>query len=140
MKKILWLFTALFIITSCSLDPDPQADYYYEFLPTHSVYMPRKMTPGKSYKIKVEYSKPNGCYLFDRFYNEKEGESILIAVQAIVREDAECKKFETAVLEEATFTFKCPADYIAGSYVFKFYIGLDEQGNRKYEEVAIPVY
>ena len=139
MKKILALCAMLFIITSCSLDPDTQPSYYYEFLPTEAVYIPNSVMPGKTYKIKVQYSKPTGCHLFDRFYTEKEGEAILIAVQAIVREDGECNKSTKDILEDATFTFKCPADYAGTGYTFKFYVGTNQEGTKEYEEVVIPV-
>lgn len=139
MKKILALCIALFIVVSCSLDPDPQPSYYYEFLPTKAVYIPSSVIPGKNYKIRVKYLKPTGCHLFDRFYTEKDGEAILIAVQAIVREDSQCSKAATDILEDATFTFKCPANYSGHGYTFKFYVGTNQDGTKEYEEVVIPV-
>jgi hypothetical protein len=139
MKKILLLLTALFIISSCSLDEDTQPDYLIEFLPADAVIIPTAVRAGRTYHVKVLYTKPNGCYLFDQFYTEREGDAILIAVQAAVRVDSECKKYENTQQEDQTFTFTCDFNYAADSYIFKFYTGLDIKGNKTYQQVEIPV-
>ncbi len=139
MRKILLLLATLLVISSCSLEPDPQADYYVEFLPADGVIIPHFVVPGESYQVTVLYTKPNGCYLFDRFHTEQEGDAILIAVQAAVRMDSECKKYENMQQEDHSFTFKCAENLTTNSYIFKFYTGLDDNGNKTYEQVEIPV-
>ena len=139
MRKILLLLTTLFVITACSLDSDSQPDYYIEFIPADAVLIPVAVTPGETYTVRVAYTKPNGCYLFDRFHTEKEGDAVLIAVQAAVRVDSECKKYENQQPEDQSFTFTCPETYALNSYIFKFYNGLDVNGNKTYKQVEIPV-
>jgi hypothetical protein len=139
MKKILLLFVALIAITSCSLEPDEDVKYNVEFLPIDWVLIPEYVTSGHTYEVRAGFTKPNGCYLFDHFHSEKDGDAVIIAVQAMVRVDNECKKYENQSLEEQTFTFSCDDSYTADSYIFKFYTGLDVQGNKTYTEVVIPV-
>ena len=139
MRKILLLLTTLFIIISCTLEPDSQPNYSIEFIAADGVIVPSWVTKGRTYEVTVAYTKPTGCYLFDRFHTEKDGDSILIAVQAAVKNDSECKKYEIDQLEEQSFTFTCPADYALECYIFKFYTGLDNNGIKTYEQVKIPV-
>jgi hypothetical protein len=139
MKKILLLFTALFIISSCTLEPDDEQKYGVEFLPVDWVIYPEYVTVGNTYEVRAGYTKPNGCYLFDRFYSEQDGSAVLIAVQTMVRTDGECKNYETDSHDEQTFTFSCDEAYTASSYIFKFYTGLDVQGNKTYTQIEIPV-
>jgi len=140
MKKILLLFTALFIISSCSLDPDEDIKYNVEFLPIEAVLIPEYVVPGHTYEVRAKFIKPNGCYLFDRFHSEKDGESVIIAVQTMVRQEGECKKYETNTIEERSFTFSCDESYTSSNaYYFKFFRGLDVEGNKTYTQVMIPV-
>lgn len=140
MKKILLLFTALFILSSCSLEPDDSPAYNVEFLPIDWVLIPEYVVPGHTYEVKAGYTKPNGCYLFDQFHSERDGAAIIIAVQAVVRVDAECKKYENSNKDEQTFTFKCDEAYTTGnSYTLKFFNGIDVEGNKTYFDVVIPV-
>lgn len=140
MKKILLLLTTLFIISSCTLEPEEDHDYYVEFLPIDAVLIPEYVIPGHSYEVRAKFTKPNGCYLFDRFHTEKDGNAVLIAVQTAVRTDGECRNYEVETLEERGFTFTCSDSYTADSYTFKFYTGLDIDGNKTYSDVVIPVY
>lgn len=132
MKKLFLLLSTLFIISSCSLDED-KPQYVMEFLPIQSVEYPEYLVPGETYQMKVKYIKPNGCYVFDRFHIEEDGNAILIAVQTMFRIDSECKKTENIIAEES-FTFKCKEASADGedTYVFKFYTGLDAKGNKTY--------
>lgn len=139
MKKILLLFTALFLISACSLEEEPEQEYYVEFLPIEAVLIPEYVTLGHTYEVRVKYTKPNGCYLFDRFHTEKYGEAVIIAVQTAVRRDGECRNYEIASVEEKSFTFTCAETYAYNRYIFKFYTGLDIEGNKTYAEVVIPV-
>lgn len=139
MKKILLLLTALFIISSCSLEPDDEQKYAVEFLPADRVIYPEFVVPGHTYEVWVGFTKPNGCYLFDHFYSEQDGDAVLIAVQVLVRTDGECKNYETDTYSEQKFSFSCDEAYTASSYIFKFYTGLDVQGNKTYSQIVILV-
>jgi len=139
MKKILLLLTTLFLLNACSLDEDPKQDFFVEFLPMEIVHTPEYVSLGKPCEIKIKYQKPNGCYLFERFHIEKDGDAYLVAVQTVVRPNAECLKVTDITPEERSFTFKPSDTYSSGSYILKFYKGLDVNGNRTYTQVNIPV-
>lgn len=138
MRKILVLLGALFIIASCTMDDGP-LKMQVEFLPALSVEAPKYMTPGGTYEFKVKYKRPTDCYYFDGFYYEPEGDLHMIAVQALVIKDAECQSLESLEPEEATFEVSCSPLYTQSNYVFKFYKGVDEDGNQLFLEVDIPV-
>lgn len=140
MKKILLLLTTLFIISSCSLDSDENPRYSVEFLPIEAVLIPEYVVPGHTYEVRAKFIKPNGCYLFDRFHTEKDDEAVIIAVQTMVRQEGECKKYETHTVEERSFTFSCDESYTSSNaYYFKFFTGYDVEGNKTYAQVVIPV-
>ncbi len=138
MKKILVLLGIVWLIASCSMDED-NLRFQVEFIPVISVEAPEYMQPGHTYEFKVKYSRPTDCYYFDGFYHEPDGNAHIIAIQALVIQDAECLPIETLVPEEGIFQISCATDYTASSYLFKFYQGDDEQGEPKYLDMEIPV-
>jgi hypothetical protein len=141
MRKILLLVTALFIICSCSMDDGGDPQFHVEILPVSSVTnLPRFVTPGRTYDLKAIYEKPTSCHTLGKFYDEKEANIITMWLQTVVVEDPECEdEVNTMVMEEATYTFKCPATYQASTCVFRFYSGNDSYGNPVYIEEEIPV-
>jgi len=138
MKKILALLGALFIITSCSLEED-KLKFEMEFLPAVPVGLPEYMQPGQTYEFRVQYSRPTDCYYFDGFYYEADGDTHIIAVQALVIKDAECNPIETLTPEEGTFQVTCAPNYTLSNYHFKFYQGEDASGVQQFMDVVIPV-
>lgn len=139
MKKILLLLTTLFILASCSIDDEPQQDFYVDFLPMEIVHMPQYVQTGKPCEIRVRYQKPNGCHVFERFHTETEGNAILIAVQTVVKPDAECLNATKLEPEERSFTFTPSELYNSGVYILKFLKGVDNNGNRTYTQVEMRV-
>lgn len=139
MRKLLLLFSTLFIICSCSLEGD-EPQFHMEFLPAESITYPAYLIPGETYQITVQFVRPTGCYLFDHFNTEQTGDAIFIAVQALVKQDGECKKTENIIGEES-FTFTCKDDFNEDdTYIFKFYTGLDENGKKKYFELKYELH
>ncbi len=139
MKKILALLGALFIIISCSLDED-RLKFEMEFLPAVAVEVPEFMQPGHTYEFKIKYNRPTDCYYFDGFYYEPDGNAHIVAVQALVIQDAECKTLEALVPEEGIFQVTCSPNYSLSSYHFKFYQGEDATGEQQFLDVEIPVH
>lgn len=141
MKKLL-LFAAMLIIAgACSYD-DNTAKFEVEFLPIESIAMPESMEPGHYYDITVYYKRPDDCHYFDGFYTEKDSQSEILAVQALVIQDANCISLEDQEPESATYNFKCPDNIGTSSYTsyeFKVYKGIDGSGNRIFETVEVPV-
>jgi len=139
MKKILLFLTTLLIVVSCTVDDEPQQDFFVEFLPMEIVHVPQYVQTGMPCEIKVRFKKPNGCYLFERFHTEQEKEAILIAVQTIVKPDNECLKVTDIVAEERSFTFTPSELYNSGVYILKFLKGIDSNGNKTYTQVEMHV-
>lgn len=138
MKKILALIGAVFLITSCSLEED-KLKFQMEFLPAVAVEVPEYMQPGQTYEFKVKYNRPTDCYYFDGFYYETQGNAHVVAVQALVIQDAECKPIEPLLPEEGTFQVTCSPGYTLDSYLFKFYQGENSSGDQQFFQVEIPV-
>ena len=138
MKKLVLLFAALFLITSCSMD-DNTPTFHVEFIPVESVEMPEYFSPGGTYLIKVKYKRPTDCHFFDGFYYEESGLALKVAVQTLVIEDAKCESLEREEPEEATFEFNCSTTSSMTSYVFEFYTGMDEEGQPTYKQMEVPV-
>ncbi len=139
MKKILVLLGVLCLFASCSMEED-RLKFDMEFLPALAVEVPEYMQPGQTYEFKVKYNRPTDCYYFDGFYYEQEGDINIVAVQALVIQDADCLPLESPVHEEATFQVTCSPFYTASTYHFKFYKGEGTTaGVQEFLEVEIPV-
>lgn len=138
MKKLVLFFTALLLISSCSMD-DNTPTFHVEFIPVESVEMPEYFAVGGTYQIKVKYKRPTDCHFFDGFYYEENGLALKVAVQTLVIEDAKCASLEGEEPEEATFEFNCSTTSDATSYMFEFYTGQDEQGQPIYMQMVVPV-
>ena len=123
------------------MEPDEAPQYTVEFLPADWVIYPQWVEAGRNYEVRVGFTKPNGCYLFDRFTSEKDGNAVLIAVQTMVRLEGECRNYENESKVEQSFTFTCDESYALtnNSYTFKFFSGYDVEGNKTYEQIVIPV-
>jgi hypothetical protein len=138
MKKIFVLLGMICLLASCSMDDD-RVKFEMEFLSAVPVELPEYMQPGQTYEFRLQYSRPTDCYYFDGFYYEAEGNSHVIAVQALVIVDAECVSLEGNAPEEAVFQVTCAPNYQLSSYHFKFYQGEDASGVQQFMEVDIPV-
>jgi len=134
MKKLIVFFVLLGTLVSCSLDDDNSVNYHFEILPIESVEIPDQFTLGETYPITVHYIKPSSCYVFNDFYYVKELNERTIAVVNTVYENQSCT--EAQEMAEATFNFFVTSN---GTYVFKFWQGVDESGNDLYYIVEVPV-
>ncbi len=138
MKKILLLLGVICLISSCSMEED-RVKFDIAFLPAVAVEVPEYMQPGQTYDFKIKYNRPTDCYYFDGFYYEPDGNAHIVAVQALVIRDADCKAIDTLVPEEGTFQVTCSPLYTESSYHFKFYKGENANGDQEFMEVEIPV-
>ncbi|MBF00454.1 lipoprotein [Flavobacterium coralii] len=141
MKKLLLLLVLVAGLSACSLEEDtPQ--FEVAFLPVESLELPESMVPGHTYPIKIYYKRPDDCHYFDGFYTEKANDSEILAVQALVIQDAKCKSLESEEAEWAMYDFTCPNNLDItqySAYSFQIFKGVDSQGNRIFETVSVPV-
>ena len=57
MKRILFLFSLVFLLNACSLEDD-SINYHYEILPVDSFELPETFTFGETYALKIYLKDP----------------------------------------------------------------------------------
>lgn len=134
MKKIIALLSLFLVITSCSVSND-EPNFHYELLPIQDVEIPTEFVMGETYQITLWYYKPSTCHGFGGFYYEKNLNERTIAIQSIVQDESTCTPL-TNELVSATLDFYVTNN---GSYVFKFWQGVDDNGEDVFYEVEVPV-
>ena len=137
MKKSLFLIL-FWCLVSCSIDDTVTEDFRFEILPIESVEMPTEMQFGEVYTIEYSYYKPTTCHIFSDLYYQSEGNFRTIAViNTVVNEinDVVCEPVNELVTN--TFLFRCEST--AGSYVFQFWQGENEQGEDLYLSYEVPI-
>ncbi|MFH4963751.1 hypothetical protein V8G69_02000 [Gaetbulibacter sp. M235] len=134
MKKLILLSLFLILFASCSLD-DKTVDYNLEILPIESVDIPESFTLGETYPITVSYLKPSTCHTFKEFYYLKNNNERTVAVINYDYIDNNCTDLEDELVE-ATFNFVVTGN---GSYIFKFWQGVDENDVDQYLIIEVPV-
>lgn len=133
MKKFALFFIAILTMNSCNIE-DSSPKFHYEILPIESYTVPQSFVLGQTYPIKVKYKKGTNCNQFQGFYYEKNLNVRTVAIQTLVAENTTCTIDTTSV--EVSFNFYVTSN---GSYIFKFFKGVDEVGNDLFHEVEIPV-
>jgi len=137
IKKILVCFIAV-LFFSCSID-DTAPSSYQELLAVESVEMPEVFERGMSYQISLTYLRPTNCHAYNGIYYLKYNNERTVAIISTVFEgNGNCETYEANLvpLEDASFNF-LPTEI--GSYIFKFWKGLDADGQDEYLIMEIPV-
>lgn len=134
MKKIFLLLSLVFTVVSCSVNND-EPNFHYELLPIQEVEIPSEFVMGETYQIKMWYYRPSTCHSFGGFYYEKNLNERTIAIQNTVQEESTCTTL-TDELVYATLDFYVTNN---GSYVFKFWQGVDDNLEDVFYEVEVPV-
>ena len=139
MKKLVTLLMlaviATFTFSACSIEDD-SPNYHFEFMPVDSVSVPESFVMGQSYVIKAYYKRPTECHFEEGFYYERDLNTRTFALQSRVLDQANCAPIVNGPLLEAKFNFFVNSN---GSYLFKFYTGENEAGEKTFLEYEIPV-
>lgn len=133
MKRLIIITLSLLLFASCSKDDGPE--YSFEILPVESVNMPESFTLGDIYPITVSYLRPTTCYSFKEFYYSKNLNERTVAVLNYNVQDNNCQELSDELVE-ATFNFIVTSN---GSYIFKFWQGVDENDEDQYLIIEVPV-
>ncbi|MFC0603362.1 hypothetical protein [Winogradskyella pulchriflava] len=137
MKKCAYLVLLVFtLLVSCSLEDDPNNDFYLEFMPVEDIIMPEEFVHGETYSIGVSYIKPNSCYQFNNFAYDIDGHERTIAVVNTVYTGSSANCVGEPVLNTVSFDFTVTG---TDTYIFKFFQGEDETGTDQYYIIEIPV-
>lgn len=119
---------------SCTLSDDTD-NYNYEFVPIESVSIPDTFILGAVHTIVYTYYRPTTCHGFYDIYYVSEDNERTVAVINTVFDNSNCEPLEDNLIEK-TFNFK-PLN--TGTYIFKFWQGLDENEEDLYLVYEISV-
>ena len=133
MKKLITLFISLCLL-SCSIEGDEQPNFSVELMSIDSVVMPDQFVFGETHQVTVNYTRPSGCYIFNRFISDPSGNTRTIAVMDTVYTDTNC----TQEPQDATVSFDFTVTD-TNTYTFQFYQGKDENEQDRYLIIEVPV-
>ncbi|HEY5688958.1 MAG TPA: hypothetical protein VIS27_11700 [Yeosuana sp.] len=133
MKRLIIITLSLILFASCS--NDDSLEYSLEILPVETVNIPESFTLGEIYPITVSYLRPSTCHSFKEFYYIKNLNERTVAVINYNVQDNNCETLSDELVE-ATFNFIVTSN---GSYIFKFWQGVDENDEDQYLIIEVPV-
>lgn len=134
MKNLFLIFGLVLIFSSCDVGSDGN-NYYSVILPVYEAEVPQEFVLGNTYYIKIKYKRPTVCHEFAGFYFDKHLNERTIAVQNNVSEGSNCLILQDNIVE-ANLKFYVTNN---GSYIFKFWKGINSQGEDEFYEVEVPV-
>ena len=140
MKKLVLLLVLVFAWSCSTIDDSPEDDIRFEILPIVSVEdMPQSVEYNGVYTIRYSYTVPNSCHYFNELYYVTSGHIRTVAVLSWVRFETEANPCEPVddVLHEDSF--QLIVEYPAGTYVFNFWQGVDENGVDQYLTYEVPI-
>ena len=133
MKRFFVSIILTFSLLSCSLD-DGTTDFTIETLPIKSAVVPEAFIFGSNHTITVIYDLPSSCHGFYDLYYQYEGTSRIVAINSVVIENNTC----TDGLIEVEYQFLVSVVQ-REDYTFKFWKGVDSNGENIFEEILVPV-
>lgn len=134
MKKLLLFCLFSYFLWSCSLGDDTD-DFIYELVPIESVSVPDTLVLDSVHTFVYTYNSPSTCHAFHDLYYVAEDSTRTVAVINTVFDNSNCTPLEDNLIER-TFDFR-PSN--TGTYIFKFWQGLDENDEDQYLIYEIPV-
>ncbi len=133
MKRFFVSLVLIFLVVSCSFDDDAN-NFKLETLPIKEATVPVEFIFGSMHDITVKYDLPSGCHSFYDLFYQYEGTSRTVAINSLVNESVAC----TDDIREIEYTFKVNVVQ-REDYTFKFWKGVDSDGNSIFEEIIVPV-
>ncbi|MEM6894935.1 MAG: hypothetical protein AAF554_14670 [Bacteroidota bacterium] len=138
MKRIPLVLLSLILVCFYSCDiSDDEPNFHFTTLSVVSANLPDSFELDSTYTIEVTYLRPDSCTFFEGFdVAQTEETERVVAVIGSVITDNETACAEQA--EEVTAGFRFRVNF-TDEYTFRFYTGLDSEGNGEYIEYTIPV-
>jgi hypothetical protein len=133
IKKILLLLLTIICFTGC-FDNNDNGSFRFLELPIDSYTVPDSFTFGEQDTLSVNYTLPDSCHSFNNLFYEIKDTTRVVAITAFWNIDGECA--EILRTEEYKFVVNVSQEE---DYLFKFYKGLDDDGENIFEEVTVPV-
>ncbi|HIB36181.1 hypothetical protein [Mesonia sp.] len=137
MKRFILFAISALLLASCSVDDSDNLYVNYELVPVDSVVIPDTLDFGQTYDFEVTYERPTDCHFFEGFdYNQGVNERIIGVVNSVViNGDTECLELEDELVTQTLPFEVIREDY----YIFKFWQGVDEEGEYIYLTKEVPV-
>ena len=139
MKKLLSILI-IFALWSCSTDDPLPEEFTFEILPIISVSdMPDSVNFNETYIINYTYALPTTCHSFSDLYYLEQGDVRTVAV--ISRRINEIGNIvcEDLAFEEIEGQFTFTVLNTGGTYIFKFWQGVDNNGEDEYLIYEVPI-
>jgi len=134
MKKIFFLMLIGFSLISCELN-DSNDGYSIVVLPVAKVEMQNAFAVDSITNIPVKYLRPSNCHFFEDFYYEKNNFTRTIGIYCSKLNKDNCQSFENDTIA-VPLKFQ-PTEL--GTYQFRFWKGVDAQGQDVFEEHEVVV-
>ncbi len=133
MRIYIFLFVSLFF-SSCQLDVE-EDNFHLEKIRAFDIQIPDNLVVGSEHSLSFKYALVNGCYSFyEMEYDIPSNNMRVITALAEVANTEIC----TQEYSEETYTFPFrPTE--SKTYIFKFWIGENNQGVAEFEEFELVV-
>ena len=131
MKKLIILLFISALVFSCT-EEEPILEL--KVLPIKEAKTPVRLQYRNVDTLTLKYTLPNACYTFRNVYYERERNSRVIAINAVLDSEKICTQ---ATIDEE---IKIPIHVLQEEdYTFKFFKGKDADGNSIFKEIIVPV-
>lgn len=133
MKRYLLILLTTLILSSCNPNDD-DGNYYFDYVPITTVDVPDEFVHGETYQLYVNYELPDDCtiyYDYDYIYRD---ETRIVATIGMVYEGNDCEESVT----EGEYIINVEVRQ-SEDYIFKFWQGIDDNGENIYLIVEVPV-
>ncbi|MBT8265548.1 MAG: hypothetical protein KJO41_09700 [Bacteroidia bacterium] len=140
MKKSVFFALLMSVIWSCSVDDNVSDEFHLEILPIRSVEgIPNEVHYNEVYTIDYTYTRPTTCHVYNDLYYLSEGDLRTVAVISTVFNETQgtiCEPLNEEI-EARSFTFHVQNN--AGTYIFQFWQGEDENGEDQFLIYEVPI-
>ncbi len=126
-------FIGLISLNSCEISEDGLR-VSYDVVAVDSVQLPATFNFGETYNIPVFYKKPSDCHVFEGFNVTQELNVRNISTVLARLDSGGC--IDGDLPEEQTLRFTAASN---GSYVFRFFNGVDASNEAIYLEYVVQV-
>lgn len=144
MKRLIFAFMAMIILSSCSTD-DNLPTVNYELAEITDNDFPEFFEAGKTYDLKMTYKLPSTCHNFLGFDGQEDpstNEIFIFALTSVAKDATACdSSSEEALVKEGTLrNFNVSINVEEGRvYTFNLWTGKDSDGEAIYQTVEVPV-
>ena len=135
LKRLVWVML-VFFVTACTLDSGVES--HFEVLPIESFEVPNEFVHGETYEILIRFYQPSDCHFFSGIFWQRDHNVRVVGAQSIVERRNNCVDLDKSEEHLLTRSFHFHVTH-NHPYIFRFYKGLDEEGNHMFEEIEIPV-